>query len=54
MADWECDRAIHQALEYQKTGVSTAGHPDAGWDTCFRHCFAALLQRWADIQGGEL
>ncbi len=44
MADWECDRAIRQALRQKETGISTAAH--GLWDTCFDHCFRAVALRW--------
>lgn len=41
----ESERAIQQALAHANTGVRTASHGGA-WDTCFKHCFAAVLDRW--------
>ena len=45
IAVWECERAISQAVEYKKTGISTAGH-GKGWDTCFKICFQNVLKHW--------
>jgi hypothetical protein len=46
LALWENDRAVKQALEWKRTGVSTAGH-GGGWDTCFEHTFNALIDEWS-------
>jgi hypothetical protein len=46
IAVWESERAIRQAIEWKRTGVSTASH-GGGWDTCFKHCFEAVMARWA-------
>ncbi len=46
IADWEADRAIRQALEWQRTGISTAAH--GNWDTCFKVCFGAVIAKHAD------
>jgi hypothetical protein len=50
IAIWESDRAIRQALEWQRTGVSTASHGGA-WDTCFNHLFQLAFERWVTRRG---
>lgn len=45
LADWECDRAIHQAIEFKKTGINTSSHPDGGWDTCFLMLFERFFDK---------
>lgn len=44
IAAWESDRAVHQALEQQKTSVSTAARGSC--DTCFRTSIAAVLNKF--------
>lgn len=46
IAIWESEHAVRQALEHARTGVSTASH-GGGWDTCFKHCFEAVMTKWA-------
>ena len=46
IAVWECERAISQAREFDRTGVRT-GAGDAAWDTCFRFCFSAVMKEWS-------
>jgi len=41
IAIWEAERAIQQALEQQRTGISTAAA--GSWDTCFRTAFQRVL-----------
>lgn len=45
IAVWECERAISQAREFDRTGVRT-GSNDGAWDTCFRICFTAVMAAW--------
>ena len=45
VARWETERVVAQALEWKRTGVSTAAH-GGGWDTCFRVLFERLLIEW--------
>lgn len=45
IAVWETDRAVKQALEYERTGVRTASH-DGTYDTCFRVCFEPVIERY--------
>lgn len=45
IAVWECERAIAQTREFDRTGVRT-GSGDAAWDTCFRSCFTAVMEAW--------
>ena len=45
MAVWETERVVAQALEYKRTGVSTAAH-GGGWDTCFKVLFERVLIDW--------
>jgi len=45
IAVWETERAVAQALEWKRTGVSTAGH-GGGWDTCFKVLFERVLIDW--------
>jgi hypothetical protein len=45
IAIWESERAIAQALTWQKTGMRTGSHGGA-WDTCFEHCFALVAEAW--------
>jgi len=45
IAMWENDRAVKQALEWKRTGVSTASH-GGGWDTCFEYLFQNVLEQW--------
>jgi hypothetical protein len=47
IAVWESDRAVKQALEFQRTGVSTASH-GGGWDTCFRVSFQEVMKAWRE------
>lgn len=46
IAVWESERAIAQAKDFYLTGVRT-GSDDAGWDTCFRVCFSAVMEAWS-------
>lgn len=43
IAVWETERAVAQAFEWKRTGISTAGH-GGGWDTCFERCFEEVLR----------
>jgi hypothetical protein len=45
---WENGRAVEQALEAERTGVSTAAHADIGakWDTCFDICIREVMKAW--------
>ena len=45
IAIWESERAIVQAIEWKRTGVSTASH-GGGWDTCFEYCFKRVIEAW--------
>lgn len=45
IAIWETGRIVLQAQEFERTGVSTAGHGGA-YDTCFRLCFDRVLERF--------
>lgn len=45
MAIWESERAVKQALEWQKTGKSTASH-GGSHDTCFETAFKMLLEKY--------
>jgi len=45
IAVWECERAIAQAREFDRTGIRTGSH-DGAWDTCFRVCFVAVMEAW--------
>lgn len=47
IAVWETDRAVAQALEWKRAGVSTASH-GGGWDTCFLHLFEAVIRKHTD------
>ena len=47
IAVWESERAIKQAMEFQKTEVRT-GANGAGWDTCFKLCFEEVTKAWND------
>lgn len=49
IAVWECERAIAQAREFDRTGIRT-GADGAGWDTCFRSCFTAVMEAWANLK----
>lgn len=53
IAIWECERAIAQALEYKRTGVSTAGN-GGGWDTLFEHFFGLVLAAYREERGTEV
>lgn len=46
IAIWEAERAIAQALEWQRTGISTAAH--GNWDLCFGVCFRAVIEKHQD------
>lgn len=46
IAVWESERAIKQAVEYDRTGIRT-GSGDAAWDTCFRVCFTSVMKAWS-------
>ena len=46
ICNWEADRIIHQALEQQRTGVSTAAH--GKWDTCFKICIESVMEAWQE------
>lgn len=41
---WDCDRAVRQALDHQRTGVSTAA--EGSWDTCFKVSMKAVTDAW--------
>lgn len=45
IAIWETDRAVKQALEWERTGVSTASH-GGGWDTNFGYLFERVTERF--------
>jgi hypothetical protein len=45
IAIWENGRAVMQALEAEKTGVSTAAD-GAKWDTCFGICIREVMKAW--------
>lgn len=45
MAIWENERAVKQALEWQKTDKSTASH-SGSHDTCFETSFKMLLEKY--------
>lgn len=45
IAVWENDRAVKQAIEHEKTGVSTAGN-GGNWDTLFLFCFKEVSRSW--------
>jgi len=45
IAVWENDRAVRQALDFVRTGVSTASDGQK-YDTAFRHCFETVFARW--------
>lgn len=44
----ECERAIVQAREFDRTGISTASH-GGGWDTSFRVSFVAVMEAWETV-----
>jgi len=46
IAVWESERAIVQAREFDRTGIRTGANGGA-WDTCFRVCFAAVMEAWS-------
>jgi len=48
IAVWDSERAVRQAIEHSRTGVSTAHH-GGGWDTCFKHCFELVFERWQHV-----
>ena len=39
----ESERIVKQAREFDRTGISTAGHTGAQWDSCFESIFRKLL-----------
>lgn len=44
IAVWESERVVQQARKFYET---EARNPDgSGWDTCFRACFAPVMQAW--------
>lgn len=45
ICNWECDRAVRQALKCEKTGKRTAAH-GGKWDTCFRVCLMRVMKEW--------
>jgi len=45
IAIWESERAIQQALEFNKTKVSTSSEGKC-WDTCFKVCFESVIKQW--------
>ncbi len=45
IAIWESERAIAQAIEWKRTGTSTASH-GGGWDTCFEYHFERVMEAW--------
>jgi len=45
IAIWETDRAVKQALEWERTGVSTASH-GGGWDTNFGYLFEHVMEHF--------
>jgi hypothetical protein len=48
---WESERAIQQALEWQKTGVSTAAY--GSWDTCFKPCIEEVMKNYPKFKLGD-
>lgn len=44
IAVWESERAIEQAKNFFKTGISTTGD-GKGWDTCFKVCFSLVFEK---------
>jgi hypothetical protein len=44
-AIWEGDRLAHQAMEFQRTGISTAAY--GSYDMCFGVTFRAVADEWA-------
>ena len=53
IAVWESERAIEQARQFDRTGIPT-GSDGAGWDTCFRSCFMAVMKAWDIKAFGEI
>lgn len=45
VAVWETERVVKQAIECERTGVSTAGN-GGKWDTCFTILFKRVLQKY--------
>jgi methylmalonyl-CoA mutase cobalamin-binding subunit len=45
IAVWDTERAVRQAIEWSRTGISTASH-DGGWDTCFEVLFDAVVAKY--------
>jgi hypothetical protein len=46
IAVWDTERSIRQARRYFVTGET---NPDGmGWETCFRVCFKAVMQKWTE------
>lgn len=46
IAIWEAERAIAQALEWQRAGITTAAQ--GNWDLCFGVCFQAVIEKHPD------
>ena len=46
---WEGERAVQQAIEFKKTGISTAAH--GGWDFCFTRCIEAVMAVYEGEKG---
>jgi hypothetical protein len=46
IAVWECERAIRQAREFDRTGIKTAGNGGC-WDTCFKTCFEQVIYHYS-------
>ena len=52
IAIWETERVVRQAHLFFTTGERT---PDgAGWETCFKHLFSRVMERWTVLHGVEL
>ena len=41
---WEAERAIKQALEHERSGISTAAYGD--YDLCFKHCLRSVMNNY--------
>jgi hypothetical protein len=52
IAIWETERVVQQAIQHEKTGVSTASH-GGGWDTCFDFCFSLVITKFNQNDSGR-
>lgn len=53
-AIWENERAIKQAVECEKSKISTASHLDAKFDTCFGLLFKSIIKTWNHFEKSKL